>query len=137
MSGASLPTDKCYYITSLLNVLIPDEWGKSSDKHAWQHGDVSLSLNPRWVGQVFRLDPAVFMRNLSVLIPDEWGKSSDTGIVYVRPMREVLIPDEWGKSSDEDVGCKLDDIKSLNPRWVGQVFRLHSVKKFHYFQYFI
>ena len=76
-----------------LSVLIPDEWGKSSDDNWFAGGYISY-----------------------VLIPDEWGKSSDTGIVYVRPMREVLIPDEWGKSSDEDVGCKLDDIKSLNPR---------------------
>ena len=54
MSGASLPTDITVYISVASHVLIPDEWGKSSDSVVMQ--EISL---------------------LFVLIPDEWGKSSD------------------------------------------------------------
>ena len=58
-------------------VLIPDEWGKSSDME--QMNDRVLS---------------------GVLIPDEWGKSSDDFGFEEDAGRQVLIPDEWGKSSD-------------------------------------
>ena len=54
MSGASLPTRSGKGKRTCKNVLIPDEWGKSSDKAT---------------GKVPTLK--------EVLIPDEWGKSSD------------------------------------------------------------
>ena len=54
MSGASLPTEAVAYVNAQLSVLIPDEWGKSSDE--------ALRLAEQ---------------SSHVLIPDEWGKSSD------------------------------------------------------------
>ena len=36
------------------SVLIPDEWGKSSDEMLMMIQSLWLSLNPRFVGQVFR-----------------------------------------------------------------------------------
>ena len=55
MSGASLPTIEGYKLNEAEYVLIPDEWGKSSDEGKWKQ----------------------CMSHPSVLIPDEWGKSSD------------------------------------------------------------
>ena len=60
-------------------VLIPDEWGKSSDTQG----------------------PANVTRVIHVLIPDEWGKSSDLTMLSATTEIAVLIPDEWGKSSDQ------------------------------------
>ena len=54
MSGASLPTDVDYRNDFTNTVLIPDEWGKSSDAFV-----------------------NVVRAAVIVLIPDEWGKSSD------------------------------------------------------------
>ena len=54
MSGASLPTQIVKHPGRIIGVLIPDEWGKSSDTI---FGGVGVTS--------------------SVLIPDEWGKSSD------------------------------------------------------------
>ena len=54
MSGASLPTQKLLTMVKRRVVLIPDEWGKSSDEHKGYKEAVE-----------------------DVLIPDEWGKSSD------------------------------------------------------------
>ena len=77
MSGASLPTDTIANYHLIQEVLIPDEWGKSSDE---------IAISSPW--------------NVEVLIPDEWGKSSDREAADASHVREVLIPDEWGKSSD-------------------------------------
>ena len=55
MSGASLPTANTINVINFFSVLIPDEWGKSSDSSEYVE-----------FGAVF-----------AVLIPDEWGKSSD------------------------------------------------------------
>ena len=58
-------------------------------------------LNPRFVGQVFRLNKQkVAGRILPVLIPDSWGKSSDKYSTNSLIGEQVLIPDSWGKSSD-------------------------------------
>ena len=54
MRGASLPTYELLALEWVTFVLIPDEWGKSSDA-----GCLLADLV------------------VSVLIPDEWGKSSD------------------------------------------------------------
>ena len=61
MSGASLPTNPINQLIVCRWVLIPDEWGKSSD------GIVTL-----------------YTTELQVLIPDEWGKSSDTIVLGLR-----------------------------------------------------
>ena len=53
-------------------------------------GFILLSLNPRFVGQVFR-----HVYNL----PKDWNEL-------------VLIPDLWGKSSDVSVFTKDDYMKS-------------------------
>ena len=47
MSGASLPTEAEEGTISILNVLIPDEWGKSSDVVANTNAISVASLNPR------------------------------------------------------------------------------------------
>ncbi|MCD2071557.1 hypothetical protein, partial [Neisseria cinerea] len=59
-------------------VVIPDLWGKSSDKEQFAYSAHIRSRNPRFVGQVFRLmlNDAVEVDKL-VVIPDLWGKSSD------------------------------------------------------------
>ena len=55
MSGASLPTLMALVVVLGNIVLIPDEWGKSSDPTTNKTKATKM-----------------------VLIPDEWGKSSDT-----------------------------------------------------------
>ena len=60
---------------------------------------MSYSLNPRFVGRVFRL-VLTWEFNHEVLIPDLWGESSDV------QLPEIAVT----------VG--------LNPRFVGRVFRL-------------
>ena len=77
MSGASLPTQRGQALQNFVIVLIPDEWGKSSDQ--------TLVL---------------LTYSFLVLIPDEWGKSSDSNELPEGEPIPVLIPDEWGKSSD-------------------------------------
>ena len=86
--------------SGVIPVLIPDLWGKSSDPDA---------------------RPCAIV--LTVLIPDLWGKSSDEYAAVAVYQKGVLIPDLWGKSSDE-LGCESHvSYASLNPRFVGQVFR--------------
>ena len=56
MSGTSLPTRISRTHESRTRVLIPDEWGKSSDiKKSHVQLEEEMGLNPRLVGQVFRL----------------------------------------------------------------------------------
>ena len=62
-----------------------------------------MSLNPRFVGQVFRRGRSLNALSLKVLIPDLWGKSSDTKSRYKAIRLYVLIPDLWGKSSDRNL----------------------------------
>ena len=81
------------------------------------------------MGQVFRQMESQHLQCLGVLIPDLWGKSSDTFLLKNVPTWYVLIPDLWGKSSDS-VNALEGLTLSLNPRFVGQVFRhpqLHRV----------
>ena len=67
------------------------------------------SLNPRFVGQVFRLMGMKMEQSLlRVLIPDLWGKSSDDNMCDAADEYDVLIPDLWGKSSD---------VTGLGNRW--------------------
>ena len=70
MSGASLPTIEGYKLNEAEYVLIPDEWGKSSDEGKWKQ----------------------CMSHPSVLIPDEWGKSSDTRRGWAVRVRFSLNP---------------------------------------------
>ena len=87
-------------------VVIPDLWGKSSDKH------------DDWV-----------IDCLKVVIPDLWGKSSDISFCFFHVFDKVVIPDLWGKSSDTATSRTIPLPYGRNPRFVGQVFRLHLVKK--------
>ena len=80
-------------VKSFLEVLIPDEWGKSSDILYFLLGYGSC-----------------------VLIPDEWGKSSDVDDEPEQQYGEVLIPDEWGKSSDLSETLAYLVPVGLNPR---------------------
>ena len=103
-------------------------WGKSSDLEL-ANFDNNVSLNPRFVGQVFR--PQVHLGRddrLIVLIPDLWGKSSDGISVAKSYISEVLIPDLWGKSSDRTKQNPWVVCSGLNPRFVGQVFRLEMLE---------
>ena len=69
-----------------------------------------------------------------VVIPDLWGKFSDALESALKAAGYVVIPDLWGKFSDKTKMFNRLKTLSRNPRFVGQVFRLHPVKKFHYFQ---
>ena len=79
--------------------------------------------NPRFVGQVFRLELQMGAVKDSVVIPDLWGKSSDKEAALRAFAATVVIPDLWGKSSDKYGIEKFKEIPSRNPRFVGQVFR--------------
>ena len=61
---------------------------------------------------------------MCVLIPDTWGKSSDKFFMLNKEIVVVLIPDTWGKSSDNGASLNCWHVTRLNPRYVGQVFRL-------------
>ena len=63
---------------SALGVLIPDEWGKSSDIKHYVKLFNNIGLNPPMSGASLPTHPFLSFRlELIVLIPDEWGKSSD------------------------------------------------------------
>ena len=83
-----------------MRVVIPDLWGKSSDK-----------------------DAPAGVKVQQVVIPDLWGKSSDFEDFIGENGIEVVIPDLWGKSSDLYRGFNRLVSRCRNPRFVGQVFR--------------
>ena len=69
MSGASLPTIVKREWAEIAQVLIPDEWGKSSDSTGTYYGATNR-----------------------VLIPDEWGKSSDLVVLVKTRLKQCLNP---------------------------------------------
>ena len=81
-------------------VVIPDLWGKFSDK-----------------------ETKMYKCSVCVVIPDLWGKFSDGKQTVVLAGIEVVIPDLWGKFSDDTVKAGKEPSKGRNPRFVGQVFR--------------
>ena len=112
------------YTRQFSAVLIPDLWGKSSDTEVFRITCFWVCLNPRFVGQVFRRRTWDVHTQIFVLIPDLWGKSSDQLWGRDDYAPQVLIPDLWGKSSDRERCRDCRSAEGLNPRFVGQVFRL-------------
>ena len=54
MRGAKSFDETVQLLRVCFLVLIPDTWGKSSDKVEKMERQADLGLNPRYVGQVFR-----------------------------------------------------------------------------------
>ena len=104
-------------VLNVQNVLLFDWW------HHWMVYQNRLVV---LMEQVFRQTGAYVGKITSVLIPDSWGKSSDVKWYFKPSSWWVLIPDSWGKSSDHWRRLPRTLSIRLNPRFVGQVFRLYA-----------
>ena len=111
MSGAGFPTfSDDLGLRSSEKLEVPDEWGKSSDGSC----------------------PERLKRQLCVVSPDEWGESFDLKPRNRWQLKPCLNPRCVGKSSDLLIFGIWAEPVSLNPRFVGQVFRRHGYFKVRY-----